>query len=517
MKPRLAILSALLAATLAVGCAGNERQLSSRLDAALNRLASSGAVLHARVIELPSRHELYARNADAACVPASNYKLLTSAAGLDLFGADYRMKTYLAMDGDDLWIVGTGDPGTGDSRLAKVAGGTPITMLDEWVKVLEQRGIQQINGDLIYDDGVFERELQVHTTWAEDWLLQWYAAPVAGLNFNDNCVDITVHPTEQGKPARYEVMPPVENIRIVNECITRKDGKPTIVKQHGGNVYKLGGGCSVKTELISKPVDDPGAFFADALRVHLKSHGIEVAGRIRRADAHLGGTIPPPAAKVVAVHETPMRDILSRCNKNSQNLFAECLCKMIGRECGARGAGGGTREAGGKVSRAVLGPGDLRMGDVGGRGQSVPGSWENGGKAMRAFLRRNGIDDAALVPVDGSGLSPANRTTTRMLTELLAVMYSRPDGEAYRASLSAAGVDGSLKSRMPDLIGFVFGKTGYIGGVSSLSGYIKIPQGRWLAFAFIYNNCPAYSGSPEDVEPFTKLQDEACKILVEWP
>ncbi len=147
----------------------------------------------------------------------------------------------------------------------------------------------------------------------------------------------------------------------------------------------------------------------------------------------------------------------------------------------------------------------------------MPGSWENGGRALRAFLKRNGIDDRALVPMDGSGLSPQNRVTTRMLTDLLAVMYARPDREAFMASLTVCGADGSLRDRLKDLRARVLGKTGYIGGVSSTSGYLKTDEDRWLAFSFIYNGIPEKDGEDTDVEPYTKLQDEACRILAGWP
>lgn len=475
---------------LFLGCsivqADANRQIVTRLDAVLNRLDSTGAVLHANVIELPGKRVAYAQHAEKVCVPASNYKLLTSATALDLFGINHRVKTYLAMDGDDLWIIGTGDPGTGDPRIAKAVGGKPTTMFDHWCETLKQRGIRQIQGDLVYDDSAFERDILVHPTWNKNWLRDWYAAPVAGLNFNDNCVDITIYPTQEGQIVAYDIMPPVENIRVLNECMTQNEGTPLLSKQRNKNVFRLSGGCSSKTELMSKPITDPGSFFADALRVHLKSHGVDVMGSIRRADAPLGGTIPPPSAKIIAVHETSLSDILSRCNKNSQNLFAESLCKMAGREHEAR------------------------------RGNNVPGSWENGGRAIREFLRKNGIDDTALVAIDGSGISPANRVTATMMTDLLALMLSRPDGEAYRASLSAAGVDGSLRNRMPDLKKHVFAKSGYIGGTCALAGYIQTKPGTWLAFAFIFNNCPEKAHNPTDVASFTELQDEACRILMGW-
>jgi serine-type D-Ala-D-Ala carboxypeptidase/endopeptidase (penicillin-binding protein 4) len=483
----LAIMLGFLPATGCIGPrAGHDPRLAARLDAVLDRYASTGAVLRARVVELPSRRELYARRIDAPCTPASNFKLLTTAAGLDMFGANYRVKTYLAMDGDDLWLIGTGDPGTGDPRLAKAAGGTPVMMLEEWAKELERRGIRRIKGDLLYDDSAFESRPLVHPTWPKPWLLDWYAAPVTGLNFNDNCVDITIYPTEPGKPVRYEVMPPASCIKVDNGCLTAAKNEPSVAKLPKGDIYKLGGGCSDKTELKSKPVDNPGEFFADALRTQLAARGITITGRIRRAEAPLGGTIPPPHDKVIAVYETRMSDILARINKNSQNLFAEALCKLTGREYEAR------------------------------HDRHVPGSWTNGSQALRAFLAKNAIDHRALVPMDGSGLSPQNRVTTRMLTDLLAVMYTRPDGEAYRASLSVAGVDGSLKGRMTNLKGCVFGKTGYIGGVSSVSGYLRTCTGNWLAFSIIYNHIPGKVGDDTDVEPFTKLQDEACGILAAY-
>ena len=88
---------------------------------------------------------------------------------------------------------------------------------------------------------------------------------------------------------------------------------------------------TARKELQSKPVTDPGTFFADALRTNLESHGITVAGKTERAAKPLGGSPVPPADKIVAVHDSTMADVLSRICKNSQNLFAEALSKYDGR------------------------------------------------------------------------------------------------------------------------------------------------------------------------------------------
>ncbi len=257
------LLIAVLASCVPCLAGPDEDALAARLDPVLNRLAKTGAVLHARVIEVSTRREIYARRPDEPCTPASNFKLLTSATGLDLFGTNRTFKTYLAMDGDNLCIIGTGDPGIGDPRLAKARNELPTTVFDRWAEALRRRGIEHVRGDLVFDDWAFET-LRTHPSWPRGWLLHWYATPVAGLNFSDNCVDFTVLPGESGGPARYEVMPPVRDIRVTNECITggrsttssapgtsrpsrRGGGSPSVTKSPGGNNYRLSGGCTTRT------------------------------------------------------------------------------------------------------------------------------------------------------------------------------------------------------------------------------------------------------------------------------
>ncbi len=468
-----------LALLLLPGCVTPASRLAGRLEEILTRLDRAGSIVAARVIELPSGRELYAHDADAPFTPASNMKVPVSAALLDTFGLEHTFKTYLALDGDDLWIIGAGDPAFGDPRLAKRTGSTATGVFDTWADALRARGISQVTGDLVYYDGALEAQW-VHPTWG-DSVLHWYGAAVSGLNFNDNCVEITVEPTTPGQPARYELLPRVQDATVINECITDANHAPTIAKLPGGNIYKLGGTCAKREELKSKPVEDPGAFTADALRTHLAARGINIAGRTRRAIEPLGGSTPPPPAKIIAVHETPLRDVLGRINTNSQNMFADAACKLSGQAFARQ------------------------------QGRTVPGSWADGSAAVHAFLNRNGVDDRALVVADGSGLSVENKVTARLMTDLFAVMHKRPDGAAFVDSLAKGGVNGTLEKRFSGFEGHVFAKTGTIGGVRSLSGYVHARSDQWLAFSIIYNRIPG------EVEPYEALQDEAVKLLIEWP
>jgi len=472
-------LAALLLLAMLAGCSSRRatqpQTLEQRLDAVLNRNAATGAIFSARVIDLQTDAELYARSANHPMMPASNMKLFTTAAALDFLGADYRFRTFLALDGEELWVIGTGDPATGDPRMAKADGKKPTAIFEEWANALKGRGVNRVASVTYYDRALDEQ--WVHPLWNKSFLVDWYAAPVSGLNFNDNCVDIKVT-AAVGEPTKLDVMPPTQNIRINNELVPTGNKAPQIDRAAKANIYTITGAATRPTDLESKPVTDPGAFFIDAMRTHLASRGLEISGPTRRAESFDSSLLSAP--KLVAVHETLMKDLLFRLNKNSQNLFAEAVCKILGRAFEAA------------------------------QGHDIPGSWEAGGRAVGAFFAKYGIAPNGFRLVDGSGLARENRITARIATDTLAVMFHHPSGQLYRESLSVAGQDGTLAKRMTDLKGNVFAKTGYIGGVRTLSGYIQTRSGRWLCFSILFNQVPG------PVRAFEDLQDEAVHVLYDY-
>src|SRR5688500_5993067 len=175
--------------------AGHDARLATKLDEVLNRRAESGATFAARVIDFSNGRELYARDADKAVMPASNMKLPVSAAALDRFGPDHVFKTYMKFDGQNLWLIGTGDPGPGDPRIAATKGDKPTSMFDRWAEALKSHGMSSIPGKLYYYDGALDGQW-THPNWSRSFLVDWYAAPVSGLNFNDNCIDVKIRPTK---------------------------------------------------------------------------------------------------------------------------------------------------------------------------------------------------------------------------------------------------------------------------------------------------------------------------------
>lgn len=85
------------------------KRLAAILDPVLDH-AAAGAKISVHVRDMRSQHTLYDRGADELRNPASNQKMLTASAALDLLGADYRFETRILRSGSVIYLVGEGDP-----------------------------------------------------------------------------------------------------------------------------------------------------------------------------------------------------------------------------------------------------------------------------------------------------------------------------------------------------------------------------------------------------------------------
>ncbi|KKK48650.1 hypothetical protein LCGC14_3142980, partial [marine sediment metagenome] len=150
-------------------------------------------------------------------IPASNQKIVTSAVAIRRLGEGFTFRTVLAMEGDDLVVIGDGDPTTGDARLAARRGESIYAAMDRWVVALKAAGVKSIKGNLIVRAGIFGGA-NVHPDWPKAQLRQYYAAPASGMNFNDNCLDIGF--TVTGKRVQPILRPVSRYIRLASR-VTR--------------------------------------------------------------------------------------------------------------------------------------------------------------------------------------------------------------------------------------------------------------------------------------------------------
>jgi len=418
--------------------------LQQRLNALIKQATLGPARIGVIVTDAFTDETLASVSADSAFIPASNMKLLTSGAATIALGADHRFRTELKRKGDQLYVIGTGDPAFGDPVLLREMGIDVDEFLARWVRAVQQSGGGPIR-EVVIDDLAFE-PAGPHATWPRDQLNRWYCAEVGGLNFFTNVIDVYASPTTPGSSPRIKIEPDASWLVPKNRASTVATGANTVWVSRSlmSNRMTLHGEVRAAMGLpIPVAVHDPsmvfGQMFAD--RLEAANLGSPKARRLGREE-------PVVDAKTIAVVTTPIETILRRCNTDSYNLYAECLLKRMG---------------------AVV--------------TGEPGSWDNGQAVLRMtiadVLGPSAVGaPGSLMIVDGSGMSRANRVTPRLLADWLEVIAHRDEpGLLLWGSLPRAGKDGTLVTRFHNmgLVNPVRAKSGYLDRVSCLTGYVGDP------------------------------------------
>lgn len=453
---------ALATCALTLVSAGVAQPLQSALEQLAAARQLGRATVGVVIADADTGTRLASLRADRAFIPASNMKLLTSGAALHALSPDFEFRTTLEFDaGSDRLIVrGSGDPAFGDPALLEDMGLTPEAFVDVWAdaarEAMEESGGGSV--EIVVDDRIFDRTL-VHDTWPVDQLNRWYCAEVSGVNFHTNCLSVFPRPAgEVGQPGQLLVVPESPWIEIENKSRTVARGKHTAwaARAHGTNAITIFGDVRFASEPIEVTVHDPALQFGHLLARRLSVAGASV-GEVRLAG--VDESLPP--ARVLHTVRSPMETVLRRINVNSQNMYAEAVLKRIGAE--------------------VTGP---------------PGSWETGSAIVRGVLndRLGPSAGEVLVVADGSGMSRENRVTPGLLADWLLSFHDDTElGPALLASMPGPG-EGTLRSRFGSsrLDNDVRAKSGYLRGVSALSGYLTDHEsGRRVVFSVLVNDPPS--------------------------
>lgn len=482
MRSTFRRLPALLTAVLLCGALGGvpaldtdaraaaDGELAADLEKILGDARLTGAHASVMVRDAATGEVVYSRNSTTRLLPASNEKLLTSTAALDVLGPDHRFSTRVSTDGTrrgpalqgDLYLKGTGDP----------------TMLaadyDALAAQVAATGATVVRGRLVADDSWFD-DVPLGTDWAWDDEPFYYAAPVSALtvapneDFDAGSVIVEVRPgTAAGQPAKITVVPETTRVRIDDRAVTGASGSAagvSVERRHGTETVVVSGSIPLGGATVQEwsSVADPTAYAADVFRTALRRHGVRLAGRTAQ-----GST--PAGARELAHHDSAtLAQIATPFLKLSNNGHAEVLIKSMGRKV---------------------------------RGE---GSWPAGLQVLGDYLRRTGVDTQTVRTRDGSGLSRANHISTEQLSRLLLAVRDKSWYRTWYDALPIAGqadrmVGGTLRSRMQGTTaaGNVHAKTGSLTGVSALSGYVTTAGGRPLVFSIVLNNYLA--SSVKDIE-----------------
>ncbi|MEM7402975.1 MAG: D-alanyl-D-alanine carboxypeptidase/D-alanyl-D-alanine-endopeptidase [Myxococcota bacterium] len=445
------------------------------------------------VVSLVNHKTVYSKNRNQLFTPASTLKVVTAAAALYYLGAHYRFATKLLatqVNGQtgrlqDLYLVGSGDPTLTWNHLMQLAN------------ELKQRGVRVISGDVVVDDSAFDNLL-----WGKGWM--WddrsvaYSAPIEAVNCNGNRLTLRIVPAQKaGKPARVLMTPPTQFVNIQTHVTT---GRPTAARHISFRVMDprfpnardlkqgLQSGQTIVLEgtlpqtgqprTLHFAVSEPSLFTGTVLRELLQAQGIRVKGAVRRASA-------VPCAQQLAVHRSvSLREMLVDVLRTSNNHATEILLKTLGQH---------TQQT-----------------------QQATGDFAGGIRAVERFLQQGaGIEPKKLHIADGSGLSRYSLMTPRQMTRLLAFMWHefslQPDFVGCLPALKNSQSFSKQPLSQPQHARHVRAKTGSMGAVSNLAGYMVTQQGDPLAFTIFING---FLGSKQ---PYRKLKQQLLTILYHVP
>jgi D-alanyl-D-alanine carboxypeptidase/D-alanyl-D-alanine-endopeptidase (penicillin-binding protein 4) len=423
--------------------------LAGQIDGIIKESIKKRVHFSIHIIEADSGTTVYEHDAKELMIPASNMKIITSAAALNYLGPDYVYKTRVGLSGNALVVIGSGDPLLGDEKTDTKYGREPGWIFKDIANALKSRGIGTIEG-IIVDTSVFDNQ-PVHPSWPAEELNRWYACEVSGLNFNDNCIKISAKKID-GKVAVF-VEPQTSFVSLVNKVTPISGGSSAVGTYRNSNPNRLTvfGKCKDEVGPFDVAIERPAAYFGFLLYENLAEADIDAKGELVEKTLEEGSSFVP-----LIEFSTPLADCLARCNKNSLGLAAEVMLKTI----------------------AAMNNPDKKN-----------GSWERGRELISKYLLGLGIDKSQFYIDDGSGLSRQNELTAYAITTVLSDIYKSRNWQLYRDSLAVGGVDGTIDGYFKEdkYKGKILGKTGYINSVKSFSGLCVTSQGDYI-FSILSNN-----------------------------
>jgi D-alanyl-D-alanine carboxypeptidase/D-alanyl-D-alanine-endopeptidase (penicillin-binding protein 4) len=453
-----------------------DKQIASRINLLLKDKYFESTLISVDIYDLTRKKILYQKNNKLLLHPASNMKVLTSAAALKYLGGDYQFKTSLHYEGEivdsvlygHLFVVGGCDPDFTSSDLELLT------------QSLKDNGITKITGNIYGDVSITDSLF-----WGSGWM--WDDDPstdapyMSALNINDNVITILGAYDYQQNKFVVKSVPETDYIEITQN-ITWEDSKNSHFDVNRDwinrtNKFFVTGNFS-KNDLTNKSyfvkkfnVFKPEYYFLTLFKESLDRNGIRFTGdlKIKSHDEFV---------KPIYTFSRSYDTVIVNLNKTSDNLSTEMTLRALAEKYFEK-----------------------------------PVSVMNGIKMIDSLIILCGLNPKDYRLVDGSGVSHYNLVSAELLLSVLKHFYYNEKDlfESLYESFPNAGIDGSLAGRMKRTLAEnnVHAKTGTLSGVSSLSGYVKNKKGNMIAFSILVQN---YVGSSKQARDFI---DKVCEIIAE--
>lgn len=401
------------------------------------------------VTDVKTGEEIYSLHDEEYFTPASLQKIVVSVAAMQFLGEDYRFGTELQYDGQidpqgtlhgNVWIVGGADPSLS------------LDIISSWKGALQEKGIHKIDGKIFVDTSCFETALASPYWYFQD-LGNYYGAGASGLTIHENLYHITFAPgSKEGDPAQViQIDPPIPNLKFHNEVITGPAGSGDQVNVYGieyspVQFYRGTVPIDQPTFRVKAAIPDPAFFCGDLLSQAIQTlQGIEVIREKPTTSSH--------GVSLFTHKSEPLKELLQKMNYESNNLYAEHLCKAIGE-----------------------------------------GSAEKGISKMERMLSNLNIPSKIR---DGAGLARSNLITPKGFVKLLTLIHNDPLYESVYASFPEPGKKGTLQSFPNLFLASLKAKTGSMTGIYCLGGYFTLESGKEYVFSIF---CNQYDGKNSELK-----------------
>jgi D-alanyl-D-alanine carboxypeptidase/D-alanyl-D-alanine-endopeptidase (penicillin-binding protein 4) len=438
------------------------QSLQQKLQAAVNRLQADSQCRYASisltVLDVNTGQEVFSANPSMGLAPASTLKTITTITAFNVLGADFKYQTTFGYSGSitdgtlngDIIIRGSGDPTLGSWRYESSKEERILSLM---VDAIRKAGIKKINGRIIGDDSIFGSQ-SIPDGWIYQDMGNYYGAGTSGLCWRENLYDVKLHTGEVGTPITVSrTVPTMPYLTFKSELLNAPahtgDQSYAYLPLNGNLVYLRGIYAEDQTKKsIALALPDPSYDAAFRLVDTLKRLGISISGAAESTSTLTakGESTPIASQNILTISSPELSKIIYWTNQKSINLYAEQLLKTIAWKAGKQP------------------------------------STANGVRVLQDFWKQRGIDPNSLNVFDGSGLSPADRVTTRTMATVLLSAINAPWYHDFYESLP--------------IYNDIHMKSGSINNVLNYAGY-QTHDGKQLCFSIMVNN---YNGSGKEIK-----------------
>jgi serine-type D-Ala-D-Ala carboxypeptidase/endopeptidase (penicillin-binding protein 4) len=438
---------------------------SAPIDSLLTREIFNTAQAGISVYDLTENKLLYRHNPQLLFRPASNQKILTTAAASLFLGDDYNFSTSVYHSGEikdsilhgNIFFKGGFDPAF------------TIKNLDSLVKQIKNYGVKEVAGNLYVDISAMDS-----LYWGKGWMWDDDIPYISPLTIDGNTIKIIARPGDIGTPANIQMIPETGCCKVKNFSQTVQSEPKTLYttrELNNGNVFVLKGNLPIQSspDTLSLVIVNINQYLLNLTKESFIRNGISFNGNIDTL------SLPIESKKIFSV-EHNIVPVIVQTNKVSDNLYAELILRALASKYFGKHA-----------------------------------TAQNGITMLDSLIKLAGFNSKDYRLADGSGLSFYNLVSAQLITGVLKyIFYEHPQMfHRFFDSLPIAGIDGTLSARMKgtNAIAKVHAKTGSLSGVSTLSGYIQTKNDHMIAFSIMIQN---YVGSAEQARI---IQDKICEII----